>query len=372
MKIHQHNLAVNAFMQIFGVIPEQPRINLDPPALHYLVVSVNGKLPIAVADGQTLLVSSGDVVEVVHIGANYDRGLSVDIKDLGGLNDIRLPVEIKKPTTIIARRDNISFGQVNLKLLPSGILDRTPQLVEAASSGPLAQAGAGYLPGIETKDFHPEIKPDVKPSQPVENVTKKSDYSFLVQVDGVNKNISQNEVFTVKKGAKIKFLEIESVKPLPPKTVMNLRGFVGRVGDVTGNDKGTTCDTGKDMISRFSMEHAGKTVYQLGAEDGQKILAKAYIEVLSPKLRSVTFESEGTEKILSLGQRWNLVPGTKINLKKITIEGNIDLNKPRYTLGGRPVPSQLPQVLTMPTIAVSLAVFDGTDLLGKVVLSPYK
>ena len=50
MKVHQHNLAINAFMKIFGLEPEQPRIYLEKPSLDYLVVAINNQIPVAVAD----------------------------------------------------------------------------------------------------------------------------------------------------------------------------------------------------------------------------------------------------------------------------------------------------------------------------------
>ncbi len=45
LKVRYHNLAINAFMKLFGIIPEQPPLVLEPPELKYLVVSVNGQTP---------------------------------------------------------------------------------------------------------------------------------------------------------------------------------------------------------------------------------------------------------------------------------------------------------------------------------------
>lgn len=128
MKIHQHNLAVNAFLDIFGVEVEQPRISLDPPTLGYVVISVNDELPVAVADGQTLEVKSGDTVEVVHVGANYDRGLSVDVLGHGGLNDIRHPIELLKPASVVVRKDHLEIGRVSIGLLPADYSGNSPRL----------------------------------------------------------------------------------------------------------------------------------------------------------------------------------------------------------------------------------------------------
>ncbi|MDR1309567.1 MAG: hypothetical protein LBL95_06690 [Deltaproteobacteria bacterium] len=400
MKIHQHNLAVNAFMEIYGVIPEQPRINLNPAILQYLVISVNGQLPVAVADGQTLMIAPGDTVEVVHVGANYDRGLSVDVIGVGSLNDIRMPLAINKPTTVIARRDNQTFGQISLNLLPPGSDEPTPKLLLASSVSTVG-AEAGWLPGSPPPPAvanggggrptppvaFPPSQPAIAaagslaagpgqsagdpaagqpgPAEPENGVT-----GFVLEVDGQRTVLRPRETLTLRRGAKVSLVDIESQGPLPPRTVMNLRGFIGRPGDTTGNDRGTTADTARDMIARFSVDQAGSQVYQLGAENGPELLAAAFLEIVSPRLKSVTVEADGQERVLALGQRWGLRPGTGVTVKEVLLENGLALDNPRFTLGGRPFPAQLPQTLAMPSIAVSLAVFSGDELAGKVVLFP--
>jgi hypothetical protein len=402
MKIHQHNLAVNAFMEIYGVIPEQPRINLDPPVLHYLVISVNGELPVAVADGQTLMISPGDTVEVVHIGANSDRGLSVDVLGAGSLNDIRMPLTIDAATKVIARKDNNTFGQISLKFLPPGSNETSPRLL-LASQVNVVQAGAGWLPGMTPPPIEPP-KDQPAPTQPTLTVADLNQNGpaiasagslplsperaasgevapvpiasvngvsgFLLEIDGQRVILRPNQILTIKHGAKVTLVDLETDDQLPARTVMNLRGFIGRPGDTTGNDKGTTADTSKNMISRFAMEREGRMVFQLGAENGPELLAAAYLEISQPRLQSVTLEANGTEKVLKLGQRWGLRPGTQVTVKEVVLDNRLELINPRYTLGGRTFPPRLPQTLTMPSIAVSLAVFTDDDLAGKVVLFP--
>ena len=120
MKVHQHNLAINAFMKIFGLEPEQPRIYLEEPRLDYLVISINNQIPVAIAQGQTLYLNPGDTIEVVHVEANYDRGLSVDILGAGTINDYRQKITINNPSFIVARKDHLKFGRVPVALNPPG------------------------------------------------------------------------------------------------------------------------------------------------------------------------------------------------------------------------------------------------------------
>ncbi|MDR1677507.1 MAG: hypothetical protein LBS44_03850 [Deltaproteobacteria bacterium] len=405
MKIHQHNLAVNAFMKIFGVIPEQPRIKLEPPILHYLVISINGNLPVAVADGQTLMISPGNTIEVVHIGANYDRGLSVDVLGAGTLNDIRMPLVIDKTTKVIARKDNQTFGQISLKFLPPGSTG-SPQLLVASNQMNAVEAGAGWLPGMTPpppEPKQPEVpKPERSPLKaedlakngpaiasagslagidrkkyqeslpepPASDVSVNGISGFILTIDGQTKILRPNEILSVRYGAQVTLVDLEKTEKLPNDTVMNLRGFVGRPGDTTGNDLGTTANTAKDMISRFSKVVKGRRVYQLGAEHGPELLASAYLEITQPRLKSVTLVVGGQEKVLALGQRWGVTSGTPVTVKEINLDNELELVNPRFTLGGRAFPSNLPQTLTMPSIAVSLAVFTDNELAGKVVIFP--
>jgi hypothetical protein len=192
--------------------------------------------------------------------------------------------------------------------------------------------------------------------------------AFLVEVDGKAASLSPGETLTVIRGSKVKMVEIDG--QVPAGTVMNLRGFIGRPGDATGHDQGTTCDTGKDLIPRFAIDRGPATAFQLGAENGPELLAAAYLEIVSPKLQSVRLSSDGVERTLSLGQRWNLKPGVKVTVLEVALAGDLPLSAPRYTLGGRSFPADLPQTLVMPDLAVSLAVFSHGELAGKVVLAP--
>ncbi len=112
LKVRHHNLAINAFMRLFGIIPEQPGLHLDPPELKYLVASINGQTPIVLRDKQTLNIVAGDTINIAHVEANYERGLSVDILSYGSVNDFRKDFSIYKDTSLIIRKDNKVFAQI--------------------------------------------------------------------------------------------------------------------------------------------------------------------------------------------------------------------------------------------------------------------
>jgi hypothetical protein len=471
MKIRQHNLAVNAFMEIFGVVPESPRVRLEPPELSFMVISVDGHPAVAVRDGETLLVPGGSSISVLHLASNYTRGLSADVLGLGGLNDMETPLRIDGPTSVMARRDNTQIGLVGLDVLPAGeTAPRTVGPVPATLPAALAAAGGGLLPGREPRHIltadasgtapsvpphvpsagdegsagalpvasgsveagapasgrtapetgtasggtpagtppeggdggppgdpapeaassgsgtqgasgvpgtpagpqRPQVSGPLTPPPPEEAAGGAGTVTgFILEVDGKPVSLAPDETLSVRSGSKILMVDISGTGTLPAGTVMNFRGFVGRRGDTTGNDKGTTCDTARDLLPFYSMKGAGEfPVFQLGAENGKEILARSYIQVTELKLDSAVFVKDGTEKTLKLGQRWHVPAGSRLTLKEIRLAGGVPLAEPRITLGGRPVSADLPTVLTMPQIAVSLAVFSKGELAGKVVLFP--
>lgn len=115
MKVLHHNYAVNEFMKLYDIIPEAPTIFLRKPKLEYVVVNVNDE-PKIVENGSSVIVHEGDVCEVTHIEANYDRGVSCDILGYGDLNDYRKKkIELKSDTVIVFRKDNKKMGSIILR-----------------------------------------------------------------------------------------------------------------------------------------------------------------------------------------------------------------------------------------------------------------
>ncbi len=414
MKIFQHNLAVNAFLDIFGVEVEQPRINLAPPVLGYVVISVNDALPVAVADGQTLEVARGDTIEVVHVGANYDRGLAADVLGLGGFNDIRRPLFIDKPTAIIVQKDHTKIGRLNRGLLPEDQAGAGPRLMGPARLRPpragtpvspeaMARArtggakadeyaaseggGASTLTGMLTwppdsaGEGEPGPAPEAAaaPATPAEAASGPAEavsgpgrvIGFTIEVDGETREVGPGEELSILAGSLVKMVDLRSDGPLPPGVVMNLRGFVPKSKQYqnNGEDRGFTADTGRDMMAAFSVRQRGE-VYELNAEQGKTVLAGCSIKLIQPKLASVTFAIEGRSHTLKLGGRQGIPAGTEVTVTEVTLADGQTLTKPRFTLGGRAFPSELPQTLTMPKFAANLAVFNGEALAGKVMWFP--
>lgn len=115
MKVLYHNYAVNEFMKIYDIIPEHPQVLLAKPELKYAIVSINGQ-PEIIDNRATAYVNQGDVVEITHIEANYDRGVSCDILGYGVFNDYRSKIVPKSSTKVIFRKDNDKMGEITIQV----------------------------------------------------------------------------------------------------------------------------------------------------------------------------------------------------------------------------------------------------------------
>ena len=84
--------------------------------LKYLIVSINGETPIVIKNNDSLHIAKGDTINVSHIEANYERGLSLDILGYGDLNDYRKNFRIYRDTSMIIRKDNHKLCEVPISI----------------------------------------------------------------------------------------------------------------------------------------------------------------------------------------------------------------------------------------------------------------
>ena len=379
MKIRQHVIAVDAFLDIFGVEVERPGIALDKPVLGYVIIAVNSAPPLAAAAGQTLLVAPGDVLEVLHVSANYERGLSVEIQGLDGLNDLNRPVKIEKPTTIVVRRDSTPIGEIAVALLPENEKSLSPRLTGKNRARPPRQATPATLDMLPGTRVVAEAKAAAAPpaAPPGGQISAKGAVTgFLIEVNGKAVEIPPGGRIEVTRGARVKIVDLRTAgNGLPTGVVMNLRGFVPKehADGNTGEDRGHTADTGKDMRPAFSEGRKGE-IYAINAELGKQVLASCSLRIVQPKptSASVSLRWQDKTRALAFGSRVTIPVGTKVELLDVSLPGAAASAKLRFTLAGRPLPAKVPQTLTMRDIAINLAVFNGNVLIGKITCVPGK
>jgi hypothetical protein len=239
LKVRYHNLAINAFMNFFGIIPEQPPLFLDPPGLKYLVVSINGQVPIMIKDQETLTIAPGDTVNVAHVEANYERGLSVDILGYGSLNDFREDISIHKDTKLLIRKDNKVFATI-------------------------------------------AIQADGKRGAPMKSSPPPKLLYFIVETEGRKQIIENGGTLKIVRGDILKLIDIlpESLAR-QSEVIVNLKGFVGNWKNNTGEDRGYSIDTARDLLERYSL-HGKRELYRVVVSRGEELLGAMFVRIAEP------------------------------------------------------------------------------------------
>ncbi len=221
-KVRHHNLAINEFMKHLDIVPENPGLKLEKPKLDYLVISINNKLPVVVKDKETLHVLPGDQITVSHIEANYERGLTVDIKGIGGYSDLRKQTFISSPTRIVVRKDFYPCGEV-------------------------------YI-GLDRRKI---MTAEVKPAQKVETIPVIK--AFMLRKNGRLAFIKNKGHLSLTKGDTLELVDVVTKSGQPAKVIVNFKGFVGNKQFNTGEDRGYVIHTERGLIKRYSLKKKGKS-----------------------------------------------------------------------------------------------------------------
>ncbi len=245
LKIRHHVFAINAFMEKFDVIPELPSVNLDKPDLKYLVVSVNNSLPVVIRAEQTLSINPSDSIEIMHIEANFERGLSADVVGFGSVNDAGKSIIINKPTKIIVKKDYYPCGDVYISL-----------------SGGSAGNNEKYT------------------------VVEKKGGSFLmykVKVNGHSLIVDNYGVVNLVSGDLFELEDVVTTAWKSSGLVVNFKGYVGNSSVNTGEDRGFSINTAKDLWPSYSLNKKGLK-YQVVTKNKSAIIGKLYVVVNPPVL----------------------------------------------------------------------------------------
>ena len=239
VKVRYHNLAINAFMKFFGIIPEQPGLFLDPPELKYLIVSINSQIPIVIKNRQTLNIMAGDKIKIAHVEANYERGLSVDILGYGSLNDFRKDFSIYKNTSLIIRKDNKVFAQMHIRM-------------------------------------------SKKKTASLRSRNKEIISHFVIEINRKKQLLKNGETLHIVRGDLLKIIDILPQSLAEQQNVcVNFKGFVGNWKNNTGEDRGYLIDTGRDLLARYSL-HGQRKLYKIIVSQGKENLGKMLVRITEP------------------------------------------------------------------------------------------
>ncbi|NTV32277.1 MAG: hypothetical protein HGA50_03180 [Deltaproteobacteria bacterium] len=251
LKVLYHNMVINAFMKHFGIIPESPGLNLDPPVLKYLVVAINGQTPIVVESNQALELRAGDMISVTHIEANYERGLSLDILGYGGVNDLGKDYAIFRDTSILVRKDNHKVAEIPVRITEKGS-------------------------GEESRTT---------------SLTRKIDY-LVIEAKGLRLLLANGETLHLVRGEELKIVDVLPRAPFSSGVKVNFKGFVGDPSNNTGEDRGFSINTGSDLMERFSLDGKGEA-YEIVVTQGETLLGRGIVRLASPKVEFVVLRVNG-------------------------------------------------------------------------------
>ncbi len=240
-KVRQHIYAINGFMDILDILPQNPGIDLKKPQMQYMIISVNDSIPVVVGKMQHLKINKGDMIQVHDIVANYERGLSVDVLGAGNnFNDMKKKIIITEPTRIEAKKDFYTCGSVFLDMDEGG-----------AQPHKLAVSESKKVMGIRYK----------------------------LKINGSTLIVENYSRVTLQYGDKLIIEDIITGDIDPSEYVVNFKGFVGNKSINTGEDRGYTIDTGAGvLISRYSLEKKGRHYHVVTKLAGNEV-GKIYIDI---------------------------------------------------------------------------------------------
>ncbi len=281
-KVRYQTLVVNSFLNEFDIIPESPKIALDPPELKYVIVSLNDS-SILLNNGDTLDVKKGDRVSVTGVEANYKRGLSLDLIGLGTANDIGREFTIHSSVKAIVRKDNFKCGEVRFS----------------------ATGARG-------------IQPSVK------QVEKRFKY-LIVEVNGIRRVLQNNEHLSVVRGDTIKLVEALSDGIDGRDVKVNFVGFVSDVLNNNGEDRGALINTAEDLWVKYSTDKRGMK-YKITVTENDRLIGSLVVEIEEPEMEYIVFNQNIG------GKRWYskdevITISTHDRLEVVDVKTNVQDNR---------------------------------------------
>ncbi len=273
-KVRQHIYAVNGFMEILGIVPQTPGIDLKEPEMQYMIISVNDSIPVVVGKMQRLKINKGDIVQVHDIVANYERGLSIDVIGLGNpYNDMKKRLQVNDSTRIEAKKDFYKCGSVFLDIEPSGLDSKG--LVSAQLDSPDNNSSGINLPGMNSNGA--KDRPMLTLSE--SSATDKLQYKL--KINGRLKIVDNYSHVTLNRGDKFIIEDILAGNIDPSRYIVNFKGFVGNLDNNNGEDRGYVIDTSEAVLMRrYSLNKKGRHYYVVTTLNGKEV-GKIFIDIQS-------------------------------------------------------------------------------------------
>jgi len=287
LKVRYQTLAVEAFMKEFGIERDVLLNKLPEPKLDFIALSVNNGIPQLYQNKSTVTIHPGDIVKLTHIQANYPRGLSADIVNYGTNNDLEKPIPIFTNTTIQVRKDGFPCGLITVSLSDNKSTDSSVQKQNVST------------PYIE---------------------------NFIVEVNGFRQIVPVEGVLTIIKGDNVRIVDSSpSIKIFPGTTIDFFGYWQKNARRNTFNDQGIVINTADDLHPDYSL-HSEGAIYEVRAENGNKIIASMRVRLIEPALQYLVLKfNNGNKGYLENGETFNLT--NEKSFEVIGVSTNIPNNE---------------------------------------------
>jgi len=232
-RVRYQAMVINAFMEEFGVVPKHPGIALPDPAMNYLIATVNGATPVAVYNGETLYLNKGDLLTIIHVEANYERGITANIPGTGFYNDMRKQITVNRETEVVVKKDNLTCGEVSIKF------------AKRAEVNAAGRCRVDYL---------------------------------IVTVNDSRVAVCPGEHLSVCRGDVLVIQDLVAPGCDAEGFKVNFKGFVGNRRFNDGEDRGYPIHTDGDLMSRYAQDSAG-TVYPVVVKKGSENAAVFFVDI---------------------------------------------------------------------------------------------
>jgi len=279
LRVRYQTMVINAFLEESGIIVENPKLYFEEPHLKFLIVSINGSIPVVVKGDDVLEVKRGDSIRIVQIESNYSRGLTARINGHGhGFNDINREIAVDEDTAIEVRKDRFLMASIPVKT------------------------------GLRRSHSVTEI-----------NVKLRLQY-FCVRVN--------NKTFIVEPGEELEVTRGDSLLILDPRTNLShegekgmkidLRGFQAETAPYPGEDRGYRINTASDLQPKYATLRGSTLVFPLQAKLNNKVFAEAYIAVAEPRMEYIVLRgSSGVSFAAYSGDKVELPTGTVVKIMDV-------------------------------------------------------
>jgi hypothetical protein len=201
-----HIYAINAFLELFDVIPEHPFLPYYPAETCETFIKINDEVEEVYRPGDTLFCAKGDHIRITGYRANPHRGICFDISQSGSTNDLYRQITIQKEKEIHIRQDSHKLGKIT-------------------------------------------IVPDRKSS---------AFLRYLFTLNGENIQLNEGETLNIKPNDTFKIVEVISELFDSGKVKVNLKGWVPSMANNPGEDRGYAIQ-GKELNwKKYSIDGEGK------------------------------------------------------------------------------------------------------------------